>query len=82
MTLLAECSPLEARTRLARVLLDNAAQLHQITQSDMAELGKMDWETVKASLRSLQANGAIRLERNRLIIHKKLLQTAAGLTKT
>jgi hypothetical protein len=82
MTLLAECSPLEARTRLARVLLDNAPQIHQLTQSDMAKLGGMDWETVKVSLHSLQADGAIRLERNRLIIRKKLLQTAAGLIKT
>jgi hypothetical protein len=82
MTLLAECSPLEARTRLARVLLDNAPQIHQLTQSDMAKLGGMDWETVKVSLQSLQTDGAIRLERNRLIIRKKLLQTAAGLIKT
>jgi Crp-like helix-turn-helix domain len=82
VTLSSECFPLEARTRLARVLLNNAPQIHQLTQSDMAKLGEMDWETVKASLRSLQADGAIRLERNRLIIRKKLLQTAAGLTKT
>ncbi len=81
MTLLAECSPLEARSCLARVLLDNTPQIHQLTQSDMAKLGGMDWETVKASLSSLQADGAIKLERNRLIIRKKLLQTVAGLTK-
>ena len=78
MTLSANYSPFEARIRLARVLLDNAAepvpQKHQLAQNDMAKLADMGWETVHSSLRSLQKEGAIKLERPRIIINKKLLQ--------
>ena len=78
MTLSANCSLLDARIRLARVLLDNATervpQKHQLAQNDMAKLGDMGWEMVHSSLRSLQKEGAIKLERHRIIINKKLLQ--------
>jgi hypothetical protein len=78
MTLSANYSPFEARIRLARVLLDNAAepvpQKHQLAQNDMAKLADMGWEMVHSSLRSLQKEGAIKLERHRIIINKKLLQ--------
>ena len=78
MTLSANYSPSEARIRLARVLLDNAAepvsQKHQLAQNDMAKLGDMGWDMVHSSLRSLQKEGAIKLERHRIIINKKLLQ--------
>jgi Crp-like helix-turn-helix domain len=85
MTLSADCPPVDARIRLARVLLDNAAQAvpqkHQLTQRDMAKLGGMRWETVNASLRSLQKDGVIKLERHRIIINRKmLLQTAEAPT--
>ena len=77
MTLSADYSQVEARMKLARVLLDNAAgslsQKHQLAQSDMAKLGDMAWDTVNASLRSLQKEGAIKLERHRIIINRKML---------
>ena len=37
-----------------------------------------DWETVHLTLRSLRDEGAIRIERHRLIINKEMLQKAAG----
>ena len=85
MTLSADYSQVEARMKLARVLLDNAAdplpQKHQLAQSDMAKLGDMGWDTVNASLRSLQREGVIKLERNRIIINRKmLLQTVESST--
>jgi Crp-like helix-turn-helix domain len=85
MTLSADCPPVDARIRLARVLLDNAAepapQKHQLTQSDMAKLGDMGWQMVNASLRSLQKDGVIKLERHRIIINRKMLrETVEGLT--
>ena len=81
MTLSSAYSLVAARKRLAKVLLDNAnenmPQKHQLSQSDMAELGNANWEMVHASLKSLQKEGAIRLDRNRIIINKKLLREAA-----
>jgi Crp-like helix-turn-helix domain len=78
MTLSANYPPADARIRLARVLLDNATepipQKHQLAQSDMAKLGDMGWETVNASLRSLQKDGVIKLERHRIIINRKMLK--------
>jgi Mn-dependent DtxR family transcriptional regulator len=86
MTLSADYSPVEARMKLARVLLDNTSdplpQKHQLAQSDMAKLGNMGWETVNASLRSLQKEGAIKMERHRIIINRKmLLQTVEDSTR-
>jgi Crp-like helix-turn-helix domain len=81
MTLSAAHSIVAARIRLAKVLLDNAndniPRKHQLSQSDMAELGNSNWEMVNASLKSLQQEGAIRLDRHRIIINKKLLREAA-----
>ncbi len=78
MTLSADYSPVDARMKLAKVLLDNAAgplpQRHQLAQSDMAKLGDMGWAAVNASLRSLQQEGIIKLERHRIVINRKMLQ--------
>ena len=80
MTLSADYSLFESTIRLAKVLLDNAEddmpQKHQLSQSDMALLGGMSREMVNTSMRSLQKQGAIRLDRHRIIINKKLLREA------
>jgi CRP/FNR family transcriptional regulator len=62
----------------AKVLLeyagDSTTERRQLTQRDMAVLVGTDWETVHALLKSLQEEGAIRIERHRIIINKELLQ--------
>jgi hypothetical protein len=78
MTFPADCSLVRARTRLAKVLLDDGGERHQLAQRDMATLGDIGWEMVHASLRSLQNEGAIRIERHRIIINKELLKKVTG----
>lgn len=70
------------RGLVAKVLLEHAGdstpERRQLTQRDIAILVGTDWETVHASLKSLQEEGAIRIERQRIIVKKELLQKAAG----
>jgi DNA-binding MarR family transcriptional regulator len=70
------------RGLVAKVLLEYAAdsttERRQLTQRDIAALVGTDWETVHASLKSLQEEGKIRIERHRITINKELLQKAAG----
>jgi hypothetical protein len=73
------------RTQLANILLQQSeivpCAAQGFSQREMAlRLGETDWETVHNTLLSLEEAGAVRLERNRLIINKKLLQQAAGLS--
>lgn len=67
---------------VARVLLDyaadNTAERHGLSQHDIATLTGTDWQTVHISLKSLQEEGAIRIERHRMILNKALLQEVAG----
>ena len=69
------------RRLVAKVLLeyagDNTTERRQLTQRDIAVLVGTDWETVHSSLKSLQEEGTIRIERHRIIINKELLQKAA-----
>ena len=69
------------RKLVARVLLEHAGDStsvqRQLTQRDIAVLVGTDWETVHMSLKSLHDEGAIRIERHRLIVKKGLLQKAA-----
>ncbi|MGP8081145.1 MAG: helix-turn-helix domain-containing protein [Dehalococcoidales bacterium] len=86
MTLSADYSLFESTIRLAKVLLENTKddmpQKHQLSQSDMALLGNMSREMVNISLHSLQKQGAIRLDRDRIIINKKLLREAVESSKS
>jgi DNA-binding MarR family transcriptional regulator len=70
------------RELVAKVLLeyagDNTTERRQPTQRDIAGLVGTDWETVQASLKSLQDEGLIRLEHLRVVINKKLFQKVAG----
>jgi CRP/FNR family transcriptional regulator len=72
------------RGMVAKVLLEHAGdsttEPRRLAQRDMAELAGTDWGTVHMSLRSLQDEGAIRIERHRIIVNKELLQKMAGVT--
>jgi DNA-binding GntR family transcriptional regulator len=75
--------PSNAIGLVARVLLDCAegdtTGRHRLAQRDIAALAGTDWETVHMSLKSLQDEGAIRIERHRMILNRELLQKVAGL---
>lgn len=70
------------RVLVAGVLLDyagdGASEQRRLAQRDIAAITGASWEMVHASLESLQNEGAIRIERHRLIINKELLQKIAG----
>jgi CRP-like cAMP-binding protein len=70
------------RELVAGVLLEHAgeeaSERHQLTQRDIANITGTSWEMVHVSLESLQNEGAIRIERHRLIINIELLQKIAG----
>lgn len=81
-TLLAQDRPFShVRGLVAKVLLeyagDGKGERRRLAQRDMAVLAGTDWKTVHLSLRFLQEEGAIRIERHRIIINKELLQKAA-----
>ena len=67
---------------VGRMLLENAESpvgyKQKLTQRDIAEIAGMDWYKVHNSLKSLQIKGAIKIERNRLIIHREALQKEIG----
>lgn len=67
---------------VARVLLDCASDSStargRLAQRDIATLTGTDWRTVHMSLKSLQDDGVIRIERHRIVLNKELLQKAAG----
>ena len=84
-TLLAHDRPFsQVRGMVAKVLLeyagDSATKLRQLTQRDIAVLIGTDWATVHISLKSLQDKGAIRIEHQRIIVKKELLQNFAGIS--
>ena len=70
------------RGMVSKILLeyagDSTTERRQLTQRDIAILVGTDWETVHASLKSLQEQGIIRIERHRITINKELLQKVAG----
>jgi DNA-binding transcriptional regulator YhcF (GntR family) len=77
MTLSAGRTLSQAKSQIAKVLLKNAGDAslkrQRLNQRDMASLLGVEWETVHKSLESLKNEGAIRLERHRIIINKELL---------
>lgn len=71
--------------RVAKILLENAGdgtgQKARLTQQDMAAMAGTAREMVGRSLKTLEAEGTIRLERHRIIIaDQKALREAAGVT--
>jgi predicted transcriptional regulator len=83
ITLVAQDQPfLNIRGQVARVLLEHALEPTnghpRLAQRDIATMLATGWDTVHLSLKSLHKEGAIRIERNRIIINKELLQKLAG----
>lgn len=72
------------RVRVARVLLEraqgSAAGQNRVTHRDMATMLNTGWDKIHSSLRSLHEEGAIKIDRHRIIIETELLQKAAGVT--
>ena len=72
----------QARTKIARILLDHvseqSSQRRRPWQRDMASLGGVSWEVIYTSLESLKNEGVIRVDRHRIIINKELLNQVTG----
>lgn len=79
---LAERSFKRIRGQVAQVLLDHAANdaggNNRLTHRDMAEMLNTGWDKIHLSLKSLHDEGAIKIDRHRIIIETELLQKAAG----
>jgi CRP/FNR family transcriptional regulator, cyclic AMP receptor protein len=77
-----EKSFIHIRGLVARALLEHAGDdtngRPRVAQRDIATTVGTDWGMVHISLKSMQDEGAIRIERHRLIINKELLQKVAG----
>ena len=71
----------QTRGAVARVLLEHAVddigEKPRLAQRDIAAITGTDWYTVHMSLKSIRDAGAIRMERNRIIINKESLQRLA-----
>jgi hypothetical protein len=83
MTLPADNSAfIQTRGAVAKVLLDHAVNgsgaKPGLAQRDIAAMTGADWYTVHMSLKSIRDEGAIRIERNRIIVNKGALQRLAG----
>jgi predicted transcriptional regulator len=67
---------------VARVLLERAVggngERPRLAQRDIAAIAGTDWYTVHMSLKSIRDEGAIRIERNRIVVNKESLQRLAG----
>lgn len=72
------------RGQVAKVLLkhadngNSAGGRPRVAQRDIAETIGADWGMVHMSLKSMQEEGAIKIDGHRLIINKALLQKVAG----
>lgn len=67
--------------QVAQVLLDYAGDTadgqNRLTHRDMAEMLNTDWDKIHTSLKSLNDEGAIKIDRHRIIVEKELLQKVA-----
>jgi DNA-binding GntR family transcriptional regulator len=72
---------LQMRGLVARALLERANDGGgRVVQRDIAATVGTDWGTVHISLKSMQDQGAIRIEHNRMFINKEMLRKLAGAT--
>jgi hypothetical protein len=83
MTIAADNSAfLQTRGAVAKILLDNVLHHNgakpQLAQRDIAAMTGTDWYSVHMSLKSIRDSGAIRVERNRIIVNKESLRRLAG----
>jgi Mn-dependent DtxR family transcriptional regulator len=72
----------DIRGQVARLLLEHvdgeSNKKTLLAQRDIAEMLGANWNSVHESLKSLYSEGIIRIERNRIILNKELIQKAAG----
>ncbi len=82
MPMTPQVSLINIKGKVARVLLERAADgvngPPRVAQRDIAATVGTDWGMVHMSLKSMQDEGAIRIDRHRLIINKELLQKVAA----
>ncbi len=73
---------IQVRGLVARALLEHAGDGDgkRLAQRDIAATVGTDWGMVHISLKSMQDQGAIRIERNRMFINKDILRKLAGVT--
>jgi len=68
--------------QVARILLEHAKDgtdgHHPLTHRTMATMLNTGWDKIYLSLKSLHEEGAIIIDRNRIIIKSELLQKLAG----
>jgi hypothetical protein len=72
------------RSQVAGILLkravDGASGEPQLTHRSMAKMLNTGWDKVYISLKSLNEEGAIKIDRNRIIVKPALLQKVAAST--
>ena len=77
-------SLVQARKLLAKVLfeytLDNKTEGRHLSQQNLAMLAGISWDMVHASLLSLQNEGAVRIERHRMVVNRDFLQNVIGVS--
>ena len=77
-------SLIQARKLLAKVLfeytLDNKTEGRHLSQQNLAMLAGISWDMVHASLLSLQNEGAVRIERHRMVVNRDFLQNVIGVS--
>ena len=70
------------RRQVAGILLEHAGNGsgdgHQLTHRTMATMLNTGWDKVYISLKSLHDEGAIKIDRNRIIVKMDVLQKIAG----
>jgi hypothetical protein len=75
-------SLMRIKSSVAKILLDNAlkapAERARLTQRDLAGAVGADWYDVHMSLKSLKDTGAIKIDRNRILVDRVLLRDIAG----
>ena len=75
-------SLIDIRGQVAQVLLERAGNgingQNRLTHRDMATMLNTGWDKIHLSLKSLHEEGAIKIDRHRIIIETELLQKAAG----
>ncbi|MHB8104942.1 MAG: helix-turn-helix domain-containing protein [Dehalococcoidales bacterium] len=72
----------QIRGQVARILLEHATDgtngHKPLAQRDIATMLGTGWDMVHLSLKSLYNEGVIKIERNRIIINKDLIQKVAA----
>ena len=72
----------QVKSQVAEMLLMHAGNgingNNRLAQREIASKLETGWATVHLALKSLLNDGAIRIERNRIIVNKELLQKTAG----